>query len=81
MTLPYIYQSTHSISFSLSALTHFISLPYKIDGKEGQSVDTDFDILVSQFHINTDAQILNEIKNNMIKLWLKSKIKVTSRCM
>ena len=42
MTLPYIYQFTHSISFSLSALTHSISLPCKIDGKEGQSVNADF---------------------------------------
>ena len=42
MTLPYIYQSTHSISFLLSALTHSISLPCKMDGKEGQSVDADF---------------------------------------
>ena len=42
MTLPYIYQSTHSISFPLSALTHSISLPCKMDGKEGQSVDADF---------------------------------------
>ena len=42
MTLPYIYQSTHSISFSLSALIHSISLPCKIDGKEGQSVDANF---------------------------------------
>ena len=59
MTLSYIYQSTHSISFPLFALIHFISLPCKIDGKEGQSIDADFDILLSQFHINTDAQILN----------------------
>ena len=42
MTLSYIYQSTHSISFSLSALTHFILLPYKMDGKEGQYIDADF---------------------------------------
>ena len=42
ITLSYIYQSTHSISFSLFALTHFISLPCKIDGKEGQSVNADF---------------------------------------
>ena len=42
MTLPYIYQSTHSISFPLSALTHSISLPCKINGKEGQSVDANF---------------------------------------
>ena len=42
MTLTYIYQSTHSISFPLSALTHSISLPCKMDGKEGQSVDVDF---------------------------------------
>ena len=68
MTLPHIYQSTHSISFPLSALTHSISLPCKMDGKEGQSIAQIFDILLSQFHINTDAQILNEIKNNMIKL-------------
>ena len=40
MSLPYIYQSAHSISFPLS--THFISLPCKMDGKEGQSVDTNF---------------------------------------
>ena len=42
MTLPYIYQSTHSISFSLSPITHSIPLPCKMDGKEGQSVDADF---------------------------------------
>ena len=36
------YQSTHFISFPLSALTHSISLPCKIDGKEGQSIDADF---------------------------------------
>ena len=42
MTLPYIYQFTHSILFLLSALTHSIFLPYKMDGKEGQSVDADF---------------------------------------
>ena len=42
MTLPYIYQFTHSILFPLSALTHSISLPCKMDGKEGQSVDTYF---------------------------------------
>ena len=42
MTLPYIYQSTHSISFLLSALTYFILLPYKMVGKEGQSIDVNF---------------------------------------
>ena len=31
-----------NFSFPLSTLTHSISLPYKMDGKEGQSVDADF---------------------------------------
>ena len=32
-----------------------------------------FDILLSQFHINNNVQILNKIKNNMIKLRSRSK--------
>ena len=36
-----IYLSVYSLHF-ISALTHSISLPCKMDGKEGQSVDTDF---------------------------------------
>ena len=42
ITRYFMHQSTHSISFSLSALTHSISLSCKMDGKEGQSIDADF---------------------------------------